>query len=397
MDIQTTPLIPDVEYFIDCALEHEEIDAGTHVALKLYADRTSLRRIVDGEWRLGPETLRPRLQICAGLTALSEEIISALPPLRRGAIAWANVRHLRGVVLSTANYMAWWAIEDTIIGGCMEPYKKPRNSSEGRRMHAYELSPRQKRRLYAPDWIRRRVKLSDDAARLRPAGSRALTRIAGIPWATVKHEADAITADIIAQHESYRRFNERQLRQAWDAGRTRFQTRRTRKRQRKVIARAMICAESVLGRNAVRHFVAGKPVVLMGDKVALEVSRNASSASLGHMGLYVVAVDPASKRRLANLCVYHDQTPALDQLTALALGMRAGEEAEIMATANLSRVSELGLENPLIAERGIAHVERWRPRDRKQERNEAYWQATKSIWLESLGVHTLGRVWSVAA
>ena len=113
---------------------------------------------------------------------------------------------------------------------------------------------------------------------------------------------------------------------------------------------------------------------------------------IGHMGLHVTAACPTTGVRLADLCVYHENTPALDQLTALSLAMQAGEEDEILKTANLSRVTDAGRAHPLILERGIAE-RRVRRYDEVREKNEAYWLETKQMWTDTLGVFVLGRMW----
>ena len=115
---------------------------------------------------------------------------------------------------------------------------------------------------------------------------------------------------------------------------------------------------------------------------------------LGHGGVILTAVDPNSKRKLANMCLYHDKTPALDQLTAIALAVSAGEEAEIMQTANLSRVTAAGRAHPLVQQRGHGEA-RWRPRDDVARKNEAYWQDTRDVWTECIGVFVLGRMWRI--
>ena len=47
--VQTVQLPPDVQYALDCLLEHHEIDAGTHTAIRLYAPRAEVIRIIDHE------------------------------------------------------------------------------------------------------------------------------------------------------------------------------------------------------------------------------------------------------------------------------------------------------------------------------------------------------------
>lgn len=400
MQLQSAPVPPDVAFFLDAALEHEELDAGSHVALKLYAPRVELMRIVDGEWKLGTGTAPKRLDVCEKLTGLASSIMPELPIETRGAIAHAGVLHMRGQVNTLSWCLGTWAIEDEIQGGCLVPYK----NRISRAAHRYELSKKQERRLHAPTFVRRYVKGNDDARRLRRQGSLVISRAAPIPRAMMSDaaqlHANLLAEQLLAAHEGYRRFNQRQISRMADTfivGRsvtTPASARKFARKQRRVIKRAAVCASSIIGSAGLTAFARGMPVTIEGQSLHLEVARLGSAASTGHGAISVVAVDPKSRRRLADLCVYHEKTPALDQVTALALAMSAGEEADIIATANLSNVSELGLAHSLIAERGRAKMQReWSPRDAQKAKNEAYYQSTKSMWIESLGVFVLGRMW----
>ena len=395
MEIQTAPLPRDVEYFLDAALEHDELDAGSHVALKLYAPRIELMRVVDDDWELGPGTIiKRRLARCTALADMASSILDNISLEARGAIAHAGVQHMRGQIKSLSWCLATWAIEDEIHGGCLVPHKR----SLSRKAWRYEMSPKQRRHLYAPAFIRRYVKGNDSAQQLRQMGSLAIRRATPIPKALVADAANLLSQQLQAQHEGYRRFNARAIRQMAERSvvsvnaNTRVIKQHAR-RQRKIIKRAAACAASVIGATALTAFASGKPVTIEGQSLHLEVSRLGSSAGTGHGALAICAIDPLTSRRLADLCVYHEKTPALDQLTPLALAMQSGEEAEIVATANLSRVTDLGIEHPLIAERGKSHLERWTPRDDKARKNEAYFTETKPMWVEALGVFVLGRMW----
>lgn len=397
MEMQKAPLAPDCEYFIDAAVEHEELDACAALTLKLYAPRVTLMSIIDQEYKHdGPAWMRQRVRKCDDLTALADGIHCQLPVDVRGPLAWAGVRHVRHWVTGTANMMAWWAQEDMIKGGCAEPYKRARNRAHWRHIEAYTLMPSQRRRLYNDGWIRKYVHQSPEKKRLSVMGMRTRARTRGLDWLSVKDQAEKIAAMLEAQHESYRRTNERVIRQF--AARELKQARALTKAHRKVAAKAAATAERVIGRDNLNRWNTAQPVTITGSTIAFDVARSNSSTTMGHGGLILTAVDKDTGRKLANMCFYHEQTPALDQLTALALAVAAGEEAEIMATANLSNVTEIGAKHPLIEGHKAASRERqWRPRDIAQERNEEYWQATKPIWLDTLGTIVLGQDWKVLA
>lgn len=394
MTIQATPFAPDVQWYLDCALEHGELDAGSHVALRLYATRREVTDIIDGVppigYYLSDRTVSARLRTTSRLADLADRLLADQHIDRRGAVAWAGIQHLKSEVDSLAWCCATWAIEDEIKGGCLKPYIRTAMSTYQRR---YEISPKLRRRLYGPNWVRRYVKTNDDARTLRNKGSRALVRLAGVDLGSVRSAGDVIARDIKAQHEGYRRWNEHIVRNMASMFSV---TDREQRSRRKVLKRAASTAVALIGRDPVSDFVAGRVVTLKGETINLEIGRIGSSAVIGHSGLHVTAACPATGVRLADLCVYHENTPALDQFTALGLAMQAGDEAEIIKTANLSRVSEAGRAHPLIQDRGLPE-RAWRPRDDVQEKNEIYWQETKQMWIDTLGVFVLGRMWGAQA
>lgn len=397
MELQKAPLPPDCEYFIDSALEHEEIDACAALTLKLYAPRVTLMNVIDQEYKHdGPAWMGLRLSKCDELTALADGIHCQLPVDVRGPLAWAGVCHVRHWVAGTANMMAWWAQEDMIKGGCGEPYKRARNRAHWRHIDNYTLMPSQRRRLYNHGWIRKYVHQSPEKSRLAMMGMRTRARIRGLDWMSAKDQAEKIAAMLEAQHENYRRTNERVIRQF--AARELRQTKLLTKAHRKIAAKAAATAERVIGSDNLRRWNAAQPVTITGSTIAFDVARSQSSATMGHGGLILTAVDKDTGRKLANMCLYHEKTPALDQLTALALAVMAGEEAEIMTTANLSNVTDLGAKHPLIdGHKSARRAQEWQPRNIVQERNEEYWQATKPIWLETLGTLVLDRDWRIEA
>lgn len=391
------PLPPDVEYFIDAAVEHEELDACAALTLKLYAPRTQLMAIIDQEYKHdGPAWMRQRVRMCDDLTAVADSIHCRLPLDARGPLAWAGVRHTRHWVTGTAQMMASWAQEDMIKGGCGEPYKRARNLAHWRQMNSYTLMPSQRRRLYNRSWIRKYVYQSSEKRRLMVMGVRTRARTRGVAWMSVMDQVEKISAILEAQHENYRRTNERVIRQF--ATRNVSPARAITKAHRKVAARAAATAERVIGNANLHRWNTGQPVTIVGTSIAFDVARSNSSTTLGHGGLILTAVDKDTGRKLCNMCLYHEQTPALDQLTAMALAVAAGEESEIVATANLSNVTDLGAKHPLIEGHKAATRERQRrPRDIVQERNEEYWLATKPIWLNTLGTIVLGEDWEACA
>lgn len=392
MEIQTVPLTPDVEYFLDAAHENSELDAGSLLVLKLFGPRRQITDIVDSaEYEFGTsEIARVRINKCERLIALADDVFTVLDNPTRATMASAGLFGLRHEIKSLASCLAQWAIEDEIKGGCARPYK-----TVTRRVTDYRTTPKQDRKLSSRKWISRYVKVEPESSRLRQIGTRVRARLGSARPKDHTADAERMAAMMQAQHEGFRRTNERMMRQYYSAVYAKPLPRRARRAQRKVIRRALGCAQAVLGARTVADFAAGREVCLAGQQITLEVARAGSSAALGHGGLLIRAVCPSTTRRLADLCIYHEKTPALDQLVALALSMRAGEEAEIIGTANLSNITDLGMSIPMIAarDRGRFIGNTDQPRDRRKEVNEAYWQRTKTVWLETLGVFSLGRLW----
>lgn len=395
---QAAPLAPDVEYYMDSALEHGELDAGSFLTIKLYAPRAEVMRIVDFEPSAEPPTFyRTRLRKNGMLVKLADDLIEALPDDKRAMIAHAGIRHLHHRVLDLAEVMAWWAIEDEIKGGCMKAWKRPVCRRDRKRIEDYVTTKRQDRKLHAPSWIRRYTKTCDSARDLRTVGTHALLRLSRAHHPMPPDGADLIADELAAAHEGYRRWNEDQMRRLRSTF-VKSVTKNETHKHRQIIKRAASTAQAILGRQPVSDFANGRPVRLRGAAIDIEVQRAGSSATRGHSGIFVAAVDGPSGRKLADLCVYHEDTPALDQLTALHLAVAAGEEAEIVRTANIVHITDLGLKHPLLEGRAAhrAAAER-RPRDDRREKNHAYWIETKPMWLESLGVFVLGRSWNPEA
>lgn len=387
MGIQGAPLPPDVAYYLDAALEYDELDAGSHVTLRLYAARADLVAIIDDVPPVGHHLdgkLSERRAKAQRLADLADTLLAEQPPTIRSGIAWAGLMHLQSEVSRLAWTLAVWAHEDTIVGGCLEPFKR-RLGKHGR---AYRLSPRQDRRLHSRAWIGRYVRNNLEANQLRERGRQVLARTAGL-----SPDRDAIAAverEIARQREAYRRVEDSLARAMMRSIRAEHGVpRRLMRKKRRVIARAASTAVAIVGQDRVRDFAAGKTVVIEGERIAFAVARAASCGTLGHGALHLEAVDKVTHARLADLCLYHPETPALDQLSAIYLGVLAGEEAEIMQTANLSRVTDAGRAHPLIEQRGIPE-RAWEPRTLSAQANEAYWDATRPMWVERLSVFVLG-------
>src|SRR5579863_66093 len=115
---------PAVEYFLDCAAEAGEMDACSHMTLRLYGNDAAILAIIN------PVTthFRERRQKCLRLAELADTILPDLPEKRRGGLIRAGFHSCSYELLGLAEVLAGWAMEDSIEGGCMEAWKdRPRN------------------------------------------------------------------------------------------------------------------------------------------------------------------------------------------------------------------------------------------------------------------------------
>lgn len=306
MTPQTAPLPPDCEYFVDSALEHGELDASTLLAIKLYAPRRQVMDIIDaaGETDFTSSvTIRRardlRLEACAALVRLADDLIAALPADKRAMIAHAGIRHLHHRVRETAQHLAWWAIEDEIRGGCLKPWRRIVGASDLRRVEAYVPSPKAVRRLHAPAWIRRYVKTNDDARALREVGSHALARLRAAGPYTATDGADLIGDELAAAHEGYRRHNEEAIRRMRPHYLAKSVTKIETRRRRQIIKKAASTAVSIMGRQPVADFANGRPVRLRGSAIDIQVQRAMTCDTAGHSGIYVSACEPVGAAQTA--------------------------------------------------------------------------------------------------
>lgn len=384
---------PAVEYFLDCAAEAGEMDACSHMTLRLYGNDAAILAIIN------PVTthFRERRQKCLRLAALADDILPLIPEKRRGGLIRAGFHSCSYELLGLAEVLAGWAMEDSIEGGCLDPWKdRPRNRNG-------VTFKRTDRRLRSPKFMRNYVKKEgpDVASHLIDLTKVMLTRAAR--WG-VDHDP-SVRRDYLAQ------LNHR-------AVLTRAKNRRKAKAERKMIVRSLSTAISVLGRETVSAFVRGEEVRLIGEQTMLTIRKRGSLSDFGH-GCLSVGMADRSGARLADLCTYIEGTPTLDQLTGFALWMAAGEEEAVLQRANIVTLEPAGRNHPLLVKRAAgqrgaavqelaqmlgpdaaarvqALVDRPERRrggltwDEKRARNQSYWEETKGEWIEALLVLVVG-------
>ena len=342
MQFQRAPLPAEVEYVLDCALECWEINAFDHAVLTLLGDRKITDGILDHQNRDG-RGLRARQGLCLRLDAYAHQLVADLTTTEQASFAAFGMLPEPLKLFGLAQFLATTNHEDQTVGGAMLPYRRyPRCDRN------YDPTPRARRRLYSPNAIRRHAKLEEQAiplARLLAAGLRRLPPSA-------PRDADLVLDLLREQRDSHR--------QAHAAARAKFEaeqrlrfgarTSGVDRRVRKAVRRAALFTAGLIGASQVGAFAQGQAITLPGRSLSLEVARNRSVASTGHGALDVRLCTPDGIR-LANICVYFDKTPALDQVAALALHLNAGEEAAILDAGNLFSVTPAGAEHPLVIAR----------------------------------------------
>lgn len=428
-ELQTSAIHPEDLYVLDCCCEDDTIDAGTSVVLRLYGDRSIIRDCVaNTPVAIGPYPWRQ--SIGERMMGYADQIIAELPTSRRGELAACSLIHMHHIRISTSEYLACAAISDMVEGGWCQSYKRPPQGWGTDRLYPYF---KDYRRLHSPQWIRRYVKRDDEAQRLRRFARRVLDRASAVPMDMVRGDISSFEADFTAvkerQRERDRLFrssmalgldfedaanlahgsdkSERVLAKAIKLARS------TLKRGRRVLKRAARTAECVVGRDAVSAFARGERTVVMGETAGFAVRARNLHAS-GHGAVEIDVLSPDQKT-LGELCFYIEDTPALDQLTAIALHCAAGCENEIIETANIISVTAAGAGHPLlmksnppgimpgaqIIDAAAALIERQVDLPTHPNhpavaaRNSVYVQETGHIWRHALGALMLGKYLTV--
>jgi hypothetical protein len=119
------------------------------------------------------------------------------------------------------------------------------------------------------------------------------------------------------------------------------------KQARKVLRKSFDLAKSLCGDDACR-FLGGETVDLRGDKFVLRVKKRAHINGHGAIGVELWDVDGD---KLANVCIFVDSTPLMDQFTAFALYMASGLEDEIVRVGNLTALTDKAKTYEVISEK----------------------------------------------
>lgn len=122
-----------------------------------------------------------------------------------------------------------------------------------------------------------------------------------------------------------------------------IEQKRREKRLRKALGRSFTLLSSIAGRRTARACIDGEAIVVEGRRFVFRL-RVANLRSTAHGAIEVFVTDKDGVE-LAALCVYIDETPALDQMAALILNVTSGNEDEIIRRANVIRSTQAAAEN----------------------------------------------------
>lgn len=412
-ELRLAPLPGYAEYFLDCAVESYELDACSHTVLRLFGDEKEITAIVEPPAPITSTELvdllagvqnesRQRYDRCEQLTDLADQVLTRLDPELAGGLVYHGLIEIPRRIEDLAQTLSSWAVTDETVGGDMKPFRKRRDGSNDERVNRYDdPPPRLARRLASPRFVRNYIRNNDSVPALVDVAERSISRTKLVPPELLRSRFGEVIKLMGRQRDAERmqRFQEME-----DARSPRPKPLPDPKR--KLLRRAAAIAETVIGSELTRAFVKGDEVELPGNQVSLVIARRGSLAAIGHGNVAVAVKDPISGEQLAQLCVYFEDTPALDQLTAFALHMQAGLEEELINTANITSLTERGTTHPLFQERARKHQEQltradeicFGPRsfsasswERDRARSERYWLKTGSLWTERLSTYVLGR------
>jgi hypothetical protein len=425
MEIRRTPLPGHVEYTLDAATECGEIDACTSSTLRLYGDPERLDAIVgkplnaeDITARLAiPADRRPqqifssqndRIKIAVQLMASADDILPQLEDQRRGALIHDGLRGVRFQMNSLCEVLADWALTDTVEGGSLEAFKKGRAILLDKRGAPYR---RTYRMLCSPSYIRRYVKRihSEEIGSLRRSVSVLTARIETVPRNYV-YSNEIVWADMEEQLASFREHRSREVAELerrltardMEIVPSAFKQLPTHMdpKRRKLLKRASKIASSVLGVQAVNALARGDKIKVEGPTITLQMQKRGLLTDFGHGQLSVAILDHSGVP-LADLCIYQDKVPVIDQAVGFALMIQSGMEKELVDESNIIRATADGEKNELIAEKtrstinrelgGIRQISgRWGYETHRQWARR-YWEETKPIWLDTVAVAVMGR------
>lgn len=117
-----------------------------------------------------------------------------------------------------------------------------------------------------------------------------------------------------------------------------------KKKVRKVLKKSSSLLSRILGQRDTTAFIRGDEIEVVGHEYNFRLKKNNIMTSSFH-GFNISVMHRASGERMVDLCWYVEATPALDQLAALVMAVRVGDEEDIIRVGNLLRISQEAYSN----------------------------------------------------
>lgn len=315
------PLETPIRQRVASLLDGYHIDYATFLVVHLYADREQVSRAFrDPGSNREVESWR--------LLRIRDSLMSQIPEDKRTILIYLALIRMLGDVINLSELAASWAYVDSTRGGCMEPFKpEPLLQPNG------DLTPEVRANLYSDAWIREYVDDNPEIRWVHYVHARLDKYIEDLQNVdAVLLSAELLNLDIDCQRSFAREVNP---------------VPRVDRKQRKALCRSLTLANSILPPADVKKFIRGDFIVLPGQAIDLSLKLRGSLYAEGH-GACGVCVLSKSGDSLADLCVYFEETPVLDQVVGFALHMLAGLEEELLTASNLTRVHPAGARHYLI-------------------------------------------------
>lgn len=338
------PLPHDIQYILDEALEQDDLNGFDHLVLTLFADRQQLEYIISAPrpsgWKNGTAPM------CLVLDELAHNTADNLPIEEQTALIAASLLREKPRLESLAWCHADWNYTDSTEGGALKPFKR-RARVDSRDRPIGQI----KRRLRDQRSINRFVAGVDCESTFH-AEKLALPLRQRRVWPDHPSQADQLEQYFAEQHRRYNAARERATAQYMSQSHKQPVRQRKREQQslRKAVIRSAEAASAVIGRGNVMTLARGEPVFITGQEVTFRLAIR-QLHQLGHGALDIHLCDKTGINRLADVCLYFDDTPALEQVAAIAMHIEAGEELELVKTGNLSNISPAGAMHPVVGER----------------------------------------------
>jgi hypothetical protein len=147
----------------------------------------------------------------------------------------------------------------------------------------------------------------------------------------------------IAQNQIVENFERTQSPSAaaqWEKSR-----RKKLKESRKVLKKSSSFVSRLLGRQDATAFIRGNEIRVEGRRYDFLLKKS-NLLTTGHGGFRISVYARDTGKRMVDLCWYVPETPALDQLAALVMAVKAGEEDDIIEIGNHLAISQDAVEHP---------------------------------------------------